>query len=87
MTDFNPLQSVDLTQIEEQMKMAQLDQHRGYAQNTCGEVTQHRKTEYVHPSQAAGTQILREPLWNKGKHFLPVYSVLHRDGHDLTDCF
>lgn len=73
MTDFNPLSSVDISAIDEQMKMAQLDQHRGYAQDHYGEVNQYRKTEYVHKSQAAGTQILREPLWNKGN--FPLHTI------------
>jgi len=62
----NPMSSVDIAAIEERMKMASLDQHRGYAQNHYGEVAQFRNTEYVQQSQAAGYQILREPLWNKG---------------------
>lgn len=48
------------------MKMATLDQHRGYVKDTYGEVQQERNTEYLAKSQAAGYQVIREPLWNKG---------------------
>ncbi|KAF6836792.1 malic enzyme [Colletotrichum musicola] len=65
MTDFNPMSSVDVTAIEEKMRMASLDQHRGYAQNTFGEVQQFRTAEPVTKSQAVGYQVLKEPLWNK----------------------
>ncbi|OBR11799.1 Malic enzyme [Colletotrichum higginsianum IMI 349063] len=65
MTDFNPMSSVDINAIEEKMRMASLDQHRGYSQNTFGEVQQYRTTEYVPKTQATAYQILREPLWNK----------------------
>lgn len=50
------------------MKMASLDQHRGYAQDHYGEVHQYRTTEYVPHGQAGGYQVLREPHWNKGEH-------------------
>ena len=46
--------------------MASLDQLRGYAQNHFGEVRQVSDTDYVQKTQAAGYQVLREPLWNKG---------------------
>ncbi|KAK1491960.1 malic enzyme [Colletotrichum cuscutae] len=67
MTDFNPMSSVDISVIEDKMRMASLDQHRGYSQNTFGEVQQYRNTEYVPKTQATAFQILREPLWNKGE--------------------
>lgn len=67
MTGFNPISSVDINAIEEKMRMASLDQHRGYAQNTFGEVQQYRTTEPVSKSQATGYQVLKEPLWNKGE--------------------
>jgi hypothetical protein len=60
------MSSVDVFAIEEAMKMAALDQHRGYAKDSHGEVKQDRHTEYLDQSQAAGYQIIREPLWNKG---------------------
>lgn len=66
LTDFNPMSSVNVFAIEEAMKMAALDQHRGYTQSHIGEVKQHRDTEYVDHSQAAGYQVIHEPLWNKG---------------------
>ncbi|OTB07820.1 hypothetical protein M426DRAFT_317711 [Hypoxylon sp. CI-4A] len=67
----NPMSSVDISAIEEQMKMAALDGLRGYAQNHYGEVQQYRTTDYVPQSSAGGYQILREPLWNKGLSFTP----------------
>lgn len=67
----NPMSSVDIATIEESMKLAQLDTHRGYAQNHYGQVQQYAKTEYISHNQAAGYQVLREPLWNKGKLILP----------------
>lgn len=68
MTDFNPMAGVDLAVVQERMKAASLDQHRGYSQKTYGEVHQHRITEYVPESQAAAYQVLREPSWNKGMY-------------------
>lgn len=65
------MSSVDITAIEEQMKMAALDGLRGYAQNHYGEVQQYRPTEYIPQSAAGGYQVLREPLWNKGLSFSP----------------
>ncbi len=47
--------------------MASLDQHRGYVQKHYAEVQQYRPTEYVPKHQACGYQVLREPLWNRGK--------------------
>jgi hypothetical protein len=64
---------VDLTKIEQEIKMAALDQHRGYVQDHYAEVKQDRTPEYVDESNAAGYQIVREPLWNKGK---PSHSTL-----------
>lgn len=60
------MSTVDVFAIEEAMKMAALDQHRGYVKDSYGEVKQDRDTEYMAISQAAGYQIIREPLWNKG---------------------
>ncbi|KAF4968619.1 hypothetical protein FZEAL_10360 [Fusarium zealandicum] len=51
--------------------MASLDQHRGYVQDHYAEVKQDRPTESLNESNAAGYQILREPLWNKGLAFTP----------------
>ena len=61
------MSSVDLSKIEEQIKMAALDQHRGYVQDHYAEVKQERTPEYVVETNAAGYQIVREPHWNKGK--------------------
>ena len=63
---FNPMSSIDIHAIEEQMKMAALDGLRGYAQDHYAEVEQYSKTEYVSKAAATGYQVLREPLWNKG---------------------
>lgn len=60
------MSTVDIAAIEEAMKMAALDQHRGYAKESYGEIKQDRDTEYMAKTQAAGYQIIREPLWNKG---------------------
>lgn len=60
------MSAVDLEAIQEAMKTASLDQHRGYAQDHYGEVKQDHTTEYVAKTDAAGYQIIREPLWNKG---------------------
>jgi len=60
------MSSVDISAIEEQMKMASLDQLRGYSQTSYGTVNQFSMTEYMPQSQATGYHILREPMWNKG---------------------
>ncbi|KAK7711976.1 hypothetical protein SLS64_005247 [Diaporthe eres] len=65
------MSSVDIQGIEEAMKAQQLDQLRGYRQDTYGEVQQTRQTEYISEYQATGYQVLREPLWNKGLAFQP----------------
>lgn len=72
MTDLNPLSSVDLTAIEQGLQAASLDQLRGYAQDHFAEVRQEHDTEYVDSSMAAGYQVLRDPLWNKGIHSTTV---------------
>ncbi len=72
----NPMSSVDIASIEEAMKMATLDTLKGYAQNHYGEVKQYGQTEYISQNQAAGYQVLREPLWNKGKHH-EIFCELH----------
>lgn len=66
MTDSNPMASVDLAVIEERMRAASLDQHKGYARNTFAEVQQYRTAEYVPESQALAYQVLGEANWNKG---------------------
>lgn len=70
---FNPMSSIDIHAIEEQMKMAALDGLRGYAQDHYAEVEQYKSTEYVSQAAATGYQVLREPLWNKGNSFFPPY--------------
>lgn len=69
------MSSVDIATIEEAMKLAQLDTLRGYSQKHFGEVQQYSNTEYVPYNQAAGYQVLREPLWNKGTSFTPDQRV------------
>lgn len=63
----NPMSSVDITAIEEAMRMANLDTLRGYAQKNYGEVQQYATTEYLSQRQALGYQVLGEPMWNKGE--------------------
>ncbi|RKU41940.1 hypothetical protein DL546_004518 [Coniochaeta pulveracea] len=71
----NPLSTVNVATIAEQLKMANLDTLRGYAQHHYGEVKQGQATQYVPHHQAAGYQVLREPLWNKGLSFSPEQRV------------
>ncbi|KAK4189607.1 hypothetical protein QBC35DRAFT_513876 [Podospora australis] len=61
----NPMSSVDISAIEEAMRMANLDTLRGYAQKTYGQVQQYAETEYISQNQALGYQVLNEPMWNK----------------------
>lgn len=72
------MSNVDISAIEQKIKMATLDQHRGYAQNHYAEVKQDRPTEYLNEEQAAGYQIVREPFWNKGEcaSFLLVLNIV-----------
>ncbi len=64
----NPMSSVDISAIEEAMRMASLDTLRGYAQNrVSNEVRQYATTEYLSQTQALGYQVLSEPMWNKGE--------------------
>lgn len=63
------MSTVDIQAIEEAMKAAQLDQLRGYRQDTYGVVRQSAENVYVTESarqQALGHQVLREPTFNKG---------------------
>jgi malate dehydrogenase (oxaloacetate-decarboxylating)(NADP+) len=83
------MSSVDLTKIEQQIKMAALDQHRGYVQDHYQEVKQERTPEYVDETNAAGYQIVREPLWNKGKSInstssLQQHSLSTRETNGLS---
>jgi malate dehydrogenase (oxaloacetate-decarboxylating)(NADP+) len=56
MSGFNPMAAVDITAIENAMKMSQLDSLRGYAQDHYGVVKQYRDTDYVPISSACGYQ-------------------------------
>ncbi len=60
------------------MRLTALDQHRGYAQDHFQEVKQHRDTEYLSHTQAAGYQVIREPLWNKGTSCRAVGRIPHQ---------
>lgn len=67
----NPMSTVDIQAIEEAMKAQQLDQLRGYKQDTYGTVKQSRENVYITEAakhQAVGAQILREPTFNKGNN-------------------
>ncbi|KAI6359704.1 hypothetical protein MCOR25_006970 [Pyricularia grisea] len=70
-----PTTAIDIAQIEEGIKMANLDTLRGYSNTTPAPVQQAIKTEYTPMSQAAGYQVLREPMWNKGLMFTPEERV------------
>ena len=53
------------------MAAESLDQLRGFEEsNHSDEVHQTRLTVYMPESAAAGYQVLRDPLWNKGDFFL-----------------
>lgn len=67
------MSSVDMHAIEDAMKSQQLEQLRGYRQDTYAEVNQSRQAEYLSETQALGVQILREPLWNKGRFSSPYH--------------
>ncbi|KIH89161.1 malate dehydrogenase (oxaloacetate-decarboxylating)(NADP+) [Sporothrix brasiliensis 5110] len=67
--------SVDISAIEDAMKMAALDQHRGYSQTNYGTVQQTQMTEYIAQHRAGGYQVLREAHWNKGLSFTPEERV------------
>ncbi len=68
----NPMAAVDISVIQDTMKLSALDQHRGYAQDHYGEVKQDQPTQYLSELDAAGYQIIKEPLWNKGKQESPL---------------
>lgn len=72
MTDNNPMSSVDLSAIEQQIKMAALDQHRGYVQDHYNEVKQAVPTQYPSATDAAGYQVIGQPFWNKGESLLSL---------------
>lgn len=64
------MSSVDIQAIEEAMRAQQLDQLRGYKQDTYGTVRQIRDNAYVTDVAkhlAVGQQVLREPTFNKGR--------------------
>lgn len=66
----NPMSAVDVQAIEEAMRAQQLDQLRGYRQDTYGTVKQVKDNAYVTDVAkhlAVGQQVLCEPTFNKGK--------------------
>lgn len=68
------------------MKAQQLDQLRGYRQDTYGTVTQARENAYVTnvaKQQAVGQQVLTEPMFNKGKS--PPILLVHVMGRKRTN--
>lgn len=72
----NPMSSVDLSTIEEALRMANLDTLRGYCQNNYGEVHQETNTEYIAQEDARGYQVLNQPHWNKGKPYSSFFPLL-----------
>ncbi|KAF1735187.1 NADP-dependent malic enzyme [Beauveria bassiana] len=75
LTQRNTMSAVDISAIQEAMKMTALDQHRGYTQDRFAEVKQTQPTQYISEAAAAGYQIIREPHWNKGLSFTPEERV------------
>ncbi|KAM3556107.1 hypothetical protein MY1884_005246 [Beauveria asiatica] len=75
LTQRNTMSAVDISAIQEAMKMTALDQHRGYTQDRFAEVKQTQPTQYLSEAAAAGYQIIREPHWNKGLSFTPEERV------------
>lgn len=78
---------VDIHAIEDAMKAQQLEQNRGYRQDTYAEVQQTRQAEYMSEEQALGAQILHEPLWNKGQFSPHVISAIGLVQFSRSDCF
>lgn len=76
LTAQNPMSRTDLSTIEQQIKMASLDQHRGYVQDSYNEVKQNRSTESLNENDAAGYQVIGQPFWNKGEFLRPSPSLL-----------
>lgn len=69
-SNLNPMSTIDIQALEDAMKAQQLDQLRGYRQDTYGSVKQTRENAYVTnvaKQQAVGQQVLTEPMINKGK--------------------
>lgn len=86
MTQLNPMSSVNVAELEDKMRTASLDQHRGYSQSHYPEVQQYRPTETIPKSAACGHQVLREPVWNKGMFNPPHPPVLFLASH-LSNTF
>lgn len=84
LTKRNTMSAVDISAIQEAMKLTSLDQHRGYSQDRFAEVKQTQPTEYMEESAAAGYQIIREPHWNKG--MLACHGRLRRRGFGPSSC-
>lgn len=79
-SNWNPMSTIDIKALEEAMKAQQLDQLRGYRQDTYGEVNQAREPVYVTEvtkAQATGHQVLSEPTFNKGNSIQKPYSDCH----------
>lgn len=69
-TNLNPMSTIDIKALEEAMRAQQLDQLRGYRNDTYGVVNQTREPVYVTDvaqADATGQQVLTEPMFNKGK--------------------
>lgn len=73
----NPLSSGDISTIEESIKMAALDQHRGYSQSNYSTVKQLQMTQYISQEEAGGYQVLREAHWNKGESLRICVALMH----------
>lgn len=69
------MSSVDVSAIEESLKMAALDQHRGYVQDSYNEIKQSRPAVPLSETEATGAQVLSQPFWNKGLAFTPQERV------------
>ncbi|KAG6041237.1 hypothetical protein E4U41_005520 [Claviceps citrina] len=77
LSDLNPMPTTgkNVFAMGDAVGTGVVDQRRGYATDAYAEARQDGASEHVAKSQAAGYQLIREPLWNKGLSFTPEERV------------